>query len=119
MSVASKGQALVMTPFGPAIIDGPFAEDYTSLKWQYRDHWSGESAVFRVAGLEAYVRDMDGDSSYWELRDLRTKAIIAEGEDWGFEPPNFWKCLADAEAALRVEVKTRVANLLNEVRRKP
>jgi len=91
------------------MIEGPFSEDFTSLKWQYSEHWSGESAVFRVAGLEAYVRDMDGDSSYWELRDLRTKAIISEGEDWGYDPPNFFKCLADAESALRTEVDKRKA----------
>jgi hypothetical protein len=103
-------QAVVMTPFGLALIDGPFAEDFTSLKWEFTDHWSGETARFRAAGLDLYVRDYDGDSSSWRMKDIRTGAVLAEGEDWGFNPPNFWKCLADAEAALRAEVRSRVAS---------
>lgn len=106
-----KGDAVVVTPFGPAIIEGPFASDYTKLKWKWTDHWSGEIAEFRVAGLEAYVRDCDGDSSWWHLKDTRTKTILAKGEDWGFDPPNFWKCLVEAEAALRSEVARRIATL--------
>lgn len=102
----SKPRA-VMTPFGAVMISGPFADDYTRLKWQFDDHWSGESARFRVAGLEAFVKDRDGDDSYWILKDVRARNIIAEGKDSGFDPPNFWVCLVRAEDALRSEVARR------------
>lgn len=104
-----SGQAIVMTPFGPAIINGPFAQDYTSLKWQFRELQDGEVATFSVCGLKAWVRDCDGDRSIWELRKGRT--VVAHGEDEGFEPPHFWACLRDAEAALRGELARRVEEL--------
>lgn len=103
---------VVMTMFGAAEIPGPFADDYTRLNWQYDDHWSGECARFRVAGLEAYVKDRDGDDSFWLLKDVRTRKVIAEGSDHGFEPPHFYACLALAERALRDEVARRKANML-------
>jgi hypothetical protein len=102
---------VVMTIFGAVTIDGPFADDYTRLNWQYDDHWSGESARFRVAGLEAYVKDCDGDDSFWILKDVRTRMVIAEGSDHGFKPPHFFACLALAERALRDEVSLRKASL--------
>lgn len=102
---------IVMTPFGHSIIEGPFAEDFTTLKWQYREYRDGETARYRVAGLEAYVCDCDGDSSWWHVKDIRTKTVIAEGEDWGWDPPHFFKCLSDAEAALRSEVSRRAQAL--------
>ena len=95
------------TMFGAVVIEGPFADDYTRLNWQYDDHWSGESARFRVAGLEAYVKDRDGDDSFWLLKDCRTRKVLAEGSEGGFDPPHFWACLALAEKALRAEVDRR------------
>lgn len=102
-------QAVVMTPFGLLLIGGPFAEDFTSLEWHFTDHRDGETAHYRAAGLEAYVQDCDGDSSYWDLKDIRTGEHIATGTDCGFDPPHFFKCLADAEAALRAEARSRLA----------
>lgn len=101
----------VFTPFGWAMCPGPFADDYTKLLWIIKDHRDGETATFRVAGLEAYVADCDGDSSWWQIKDIRTRQVICEGEDWGYEPHHFFRCLAEAEAALRAEVERRKQNL--------
>lgn len=98
---------LVGTIFGVIEVPGPFADDYTRLDWQYDDHWSGETAKFQVAGLLAYVQDRDGDDSWWMLKDTRTRKVIAEGRDSGFDPPNFYVCLVKAEEALRAEVEAR------------
>jgi hypothetical protein len=98
---------LVNTIFGVVAVPGPFADDFTRLNWQYDDHWSGESARYRVAGLEAYVKDMDGDASYWHLKDVRTRTVLAKGEDHQSEPNHFWFCLVKAEEALRAEVDRR------------
>ncbi len=102
-----KAEVLVNTIFGPVIIEGPFADDYTKLNWKFTDHRDGETAEFRVAGLELFVQDMDGDGSWWHLKDVRTRKVLAKGDDWGFDPPHFWKCLAEAEATLRAEVNRR------------
>lgn len=105
-----SGPAEVMTIFGPTVVSGPFADDWTRLSWQFTDHRDGETAVYRVAGLEAYVADQDGDASYWELRDMRLprrERVIAEGSDCGFDPHHFFRCLYEAEAALRAEVDLR------------
>ncbi len=99
----------VNTIFGALMIPGPFADDYTRLNWRYHDHWSGESARYQVAGLEAYVKDMDGDASEWRLKDLRTRKVIAEGSDAGFTPPHFYAAMVLAEQALRDEVACRKA----------
>lgn len=97
-----------MTIFGAAMVPGPFADDYTRLNWQYEDHRDGETARFRVAGLEAYVQDCDGDNSYWQLKDCRTREVIAKGGDNGFDPPHFFACLVLAGRALRAEVLSDV-----------
>lgn len=86
-------------------IEGPFAEDFTKLKWQFTEHRDGEIAKFSVGGVKAVVQDCDGDSSWWELRCGRE--VIAKGEDWGHSPHHFYACLAAAETALRSEVETR------------
>jgi hypothetical protein len=99
----------VMTIFGPAEIEGPFAQDYTTLKWDFKEHRDGEYAHFRAAGLEACAQDCDGDRSIWLLKDLRTRKVIAEGSDDRNDPPHYWFCLAAAEAALRAEVARRKA----------
>lgn len=102
---------LAMTIFGAVMVPGPFADDYVDLPWEFHDHRDGEFARFRGAGLEAYVQDFDGDASYWELRDIRKRkaeSLIASGDDTGCDPIyHFWKCLVDAEAALRDEVRKR------------
>lgn len=100
-----------MTPFGAVMVPGPFADDYTRLNWDIKDHRDGETAKFRVAGLEAFVQDCDGDSSWWQIKDTRTRKVIAKGEDDGFDPNHFWFCLVAAETALRTEVERRKAIL--------
>lgn len=102
---------LAMTIFGAVVVPGPFADDYVDLHWEFQEHRDGESARFRGAGLEAYVVDCDGDASYWELRDMRkrrSERLIASGGHDSCDPIyHFWKCLVDAEAALRSEVAKR------------
>lgn len=100
------------TLFGPVLVPGPFADDYTRLKWDFHDHRDGEWAKFRVAGLEAFVQDCDGDASWWRVKDIRTRTIIAKGDDDGFDPPHYWVCLVQAENALRAEVFRRKAAIL-------
>lgn len=103
---------LAMTIFGAAVVAGPFADDYVDLPWEFRDHRDGESARFRGAGLEAYVQDCDGDASYWELRDARksrSERLIASGSHDSCDPIyHFWKCLVDAEDAIRSEARKRI-----------
>lgn len=79
--------------------DECFADDFTTLKWVFHDHWSGESATYKAAGFSAYVKDYDGDSSGWVVRHRGN--IIAEGENWDHSPPHFFICLHQAEIALR------------------
>jgi len=83
-----------------------YAEDASKLKWRFTEHWSGESAVFQVCGLWAYVKDYDGDRSGWSIRKGRRGPVLAEGEDdW------FFQCLHDAEAALRKIIADRIAEI--------
>lgn len=100
-----------MTIFGPVLVPGPFADDYTRLKWEFEENRDGETARFRVAGLDCFVQDCDGDASWWQIKDIRTRQIIAEGEDHGYDPDHFWFCLVAAETALRAEVEQRKAKL--------
>ena len=102
---------VAMTVFGAVLVPGPFADDYTRLKWVFKEHRDGETARFRVAGLEVYVQDCDGDDSFWQIKDIRTHKIIAKGGDNGFDPNHFWFCLVAAETALRAEIEQRKANL--------
>lgn len=87
-----------------------FAEDFTSLKWRFEDHWSGETARFDVCGLHAWVRDLDGDAACWEVRKGRRGFVVAEGErcDGVYD---FFECLRDCEGALRRIVTERIAAL--------
>jgi hypothetical protein len=102
---------LATTIFGSVMVDGPFADDFLDFKWSFHDHRDGESARFRAAGLEAYVQDCDGDASYWELRDVRkrrSESLLASGGDHSNNPIyHFWKCLVDAEVAIRNEASAR------------
>lgn len=85
-------------------IEGPFAEDFTSLPWVYRDHWSGETATYRAAGYDLWARDYDGDDAGWEVK--RGKTIVAEGK-----VDDFFQALAAAEEAMRSDVRARLARL--------
>lgn len=91
--------------------DGEFAEDFTSLKWIYREHRDGETATFKISGICAFVRDCDGDMSFYHVK--RGSELIAEGSDHGFTPHHFFKCLAEAEFALRAEVERRKHQILS------
>lgn len=106
---------VAQTIFGPVLVSGPFADDYTKLKWVWKDHRDGETARFQVAGLEVYAADMDGDGSWWQLKDIRARTILATGQYWAGETeiPDFWQCLVDAEAALRAEVADRKQRLIS------
>lgn len=88
-------------------IEGPFADDFSNLKWQFEDHRDGETATFRVCGIKAYVQDCDGDYSVWSVR--RGKILIGEGSECEFFP-----ALAAAEQALRAYVALAVANIKEE-----
>lgn len=78
-----------------------------TLKWRFKEHRDGETAMFRGAGIELYVADYDGDGSVWQMR--RGKTVLAEGSDYGDHPYHFDACLLAAEAALRAEVKRMIA----------
>ena len=81
----------------------------TTLKWRYKEHWSGESASFDLGGIRAYVKDMDGDASYWTIRRGRHGPTIAEGENC---TAYHWEvCLWEAEVSLRKIVADRIAEL--------
>lgn len=80
-------------------VDGPFAEDFTSLKWRYKEHRDGETAKFTVGGILAEVIDCDGDFSIWCVK--RNGKILAEGTEDECNPPHFFAALARAESALR------------------
>ena len=91
---------------------GDFAEDFTKLKWRYEEHWSGEMARFDAAGYSLFVRDCDGDSSWWNLK--HHGKVIAEGESWGLVPNHFFVCLREAEQALRDAVTKHRLALLHQ-----
>jgi hypothetical protein len=98
--------------FGYPVVEvhGPFADDFTSLKWAFTDHRDGEVAKFAVGGFRVRVVDQDGDCSVWGIR--RHGKVVASGEEDGFDPPHFFAALAKAEAALRALVRDAKAALL-------
>ena len=61
---------MVGDAFGNPLVEihGPFAEDFTKLKWRYRDHRDGETAEFSVCGLRAFVQDCDTPADYAAMR---------------------------------------------------
>jgi hypothetical protein len=72
-----------------------------------RDHGKGK---YRAAGYDLVVIDYDGDQSEWEVK--RHGAIIARGSDIGDgDYYHFDACLLAAEAALRADVRQRLAML--------
>lgn len=81
-----------------------------TLQWRFwatRDSGCGE---YRAAGYDLVVRDCDGDMSWWELR--RGRTVIAKGSTYDWKPfYHFDACCLAAEAALRAEVRRRVAEL--------
>lgn len=84
-------------------------EEKPRLKWRFKDHWSGESALFVLGGLRVYVRDMDGDSSYWEITRGKGGPVIAEGESRGAN--DFHVCLQQAQDALLKIVGDRIKEI--------
>ena len=91
-------------------VEGPFADDFTTFNWQFKEHRDGEIAKFRGAGFDAIVIDQDGDGSIWEVK--RLGKIIAKGSDCGFDPPHFFACLQAAETAIRRETGRTKAGIL-------
>ena len=85
------------------------SDQYTTLKWRFTERRDGETAVFEVCGLRAFVQDCDGDASEWSVRKGRRGSILAQGELW--QGNHFFACLRDAEAALREIIAKRIAEL--------
>ncbi len=85
------------------------SDEYTSLKWHFTEHWSGEWATFEICGLRAYVRDYDGDESAWTIRKGKRGPILASGSR--HDGIHFFECLRDAETALRGIIASRIAAL--------
>ncbi|MBW4656638.1 MAG: hypothetical protein KME20_26880 [Kaiparowitsia implicata GSE-PSE-MK54-09C] len=79
------------------------------LKWRFKDHWSGESALFDLGGVRVHVKDMDGDSTCWTIRRGKDGPVIAEGNSW--EADHWDICLLQAEKALLKIVSERIAEL--------
>lgn len=48
----------------------------SNYRWKLKEHWSGETATFKAAGFDAWVRDWDGDYSSWVVK-FRGKEIGA------------------------------------------
>jgi hypothetical protein len=84
----------------------------TRLHWRFKEHWSGESASFELGGVRAYVRDMDGDSSYWTITRGKGGPVIAEGECW--QANNWENCLQQAQDAFLKIVGDRIKQLRAE-----
>lgn len=40
----------------------------SDYRWNLKEHWSGETAAFKAAGFDAWVRDWDGDYSSWVVK---------------------------------------------------
>lgn len=98
-------QESAMAPEASRYVEPP----ETSLKWRFEEHWSGEMARFDLGGLKVYVRDCDGDYSFWNIRRGRKGHVLAEGESYS---PYHWEtCLYEAEQALRKIVADRIAEL--------
>lgn len=77
-------------------------------KWEFSETRDTGIGIFKAAGYELRVWDLDGDQSEWELR--RGKAVLAEGSDIGDGGLyHFDACLLAAEAALSAEVKRRLS----------
>lgn len=81
-----------------------------TLKWATWETRDSGWAAYRGAGYVLRVRDCDGEFSDWSLK--RHGKVIAEGQTSGSTP--YYHCDAAclaAEAALRAEVRPRLAAL--------
>lgn len=78
------------------------------FKWDHKVHRDCAISTFKAAGLTLRVIDWDGDASGWTLK--RGKDLIAEGEDWGWNPYHFDACLMAAEAAMTAHVRALIAS---------
>lgn len=96
----------VSPPDGASIPSADDEEREPSLKWVWKDHWSGESATLEVCGLRAYVKDYDGDWSGWNICKGKKGPIVVQGECFDFHGAIF-----AAEDAIRKIVADRIAEL--------
>lgn len=61
--------------------------------WKFRDHRDGETARYSRFEFYAFVQDMDGDASWWVVREYGCE--VATGEIW--EGDHYSLALAAAE----------------------
>lgn len=81
-----------------------------TLKWEFKAYRDSATGKFQGAGYKLYVIDCDGDGSEWSVE--RGGQIIAEGGTYDCDPYyHFDACLIAAEAALRSDVRKRLAAL--------
>ena len=66
-------------------------------RWRIKDHWSGETATFKAAGFDAWVRDWDGDYSSWVVK-FRGQEI-GKGDCYGVD--DFSEGIICAEIVIR------------------
>lgn len=85
------------------------SDQYTTLAWRFTERRDGETAVFEVCGLRAFVQDCDGDQSWWTVRKGRRGPILAQGER--SDGTHFFECLREAEGNLRRIIAERIAEL--------
>jgi hypothetical protein len=70
------------------------------VPWKFTEHRDGETGRAAVGSLVAYVRDCDGDFSFWHVR--QNGIVVAEGESRSAaQPYHFDQCVMDAEDVLR------------------
>jgi hypothetical protein len=89
--------------FGNPVVEitGPFHDDFTSLKWDWKDHRDGGTWTFKAAGYSMRVQDMDGDESTWEVKFRGTK-ILSGNTDSDNE------ALAIAESVMRAHLRRQI-----------
>lgn len=89
-----------------------------SFAWDHKVYNDCAISRFRAAGYELIAQDCDGDRSWWKLK--RGRAVLAEGGSIAWFPMyHFDVCLMEAEAALRHEVRQRIAALSSHKRTGP
>lgn len=63
-----------------------------SRLWRFTDHWSGETAKYKMGPFEALVRDYDGNSAMWR--------VTYKGQTFSGEMPEFRDAIRMAEDKL-------------------
>ena len=79
-----------------------------TLKWRFTEHWWGEKAVFKAAGMKAVVIDYDGDGSGWRVQHGR-RILASEDNILSVNPYHFDVALERAEEAFRTAARMRKA----------